>query len=686
MSIIKTASGWSDTIKLFLKEFDNGKYIKTIDQLTGSNFLIHFYDVFDYDQSHIDLGLFDCLMNNTDDFIKGSERAIREIYNEKNPGVKFEINISIDTSENEITVDQAIKHKHRNKLVKIQAMVNGETPLITKIIHGVFYCGNGHVTELTGQQNNGTVKPQRCSDVNCKSRYFDLDLEKSDTTTVRKYYLREQDYDSKHIDTLIAEASGDLVNQISMGDNVELIGVIKLCPTKQDGVINNFYILNAKKTEERIYEVTDEDKKIYESWVDQDGFYHKLIDSFAPHIYKARLQKEAFILAYVGSPKWDVNQRYWINVFNVGDPATAKSQIIKYASRVLPNVEFITSKGASAKGLFAGLKEQTDGQRVLEIGQICRQSGKGLVGIDEFARMPEVYDAFYTPMESGVFNSATVGGHAELKAETPIYATGNPHKDNFYDDTKSLIENLHRLTPALLSRFDLIIITKDSATEFDRTNIARTIVGLKNLDGDSKVMQPDIFNENDLVKFLIYAKTFKPELTEEVQKEVVEIFGDIMKKKYLAELNQNDVNNRLIPTLLRLTLTIARLHLHKYTTLSDVSLAHQLLEKIYDQRGLQIGNTQTYIERIGRKVLGVLEETGQGMTDEEIWDALFLKHQDKQEHDNLQNDLGEGGHRRDKNHKWRDIMKYVENSWMVDTIQKKNPRLNRYKKEQTKIA
>lgn len=679
---ILTSSALCDRIKEFFYSFSNGKYVDKIDTLNGSNILIELYDLFDYDneeknKDRISLQLL--LMKQTKNFLNACRRAVKEIKQQRFPDLEdyFDVDIIIDKSDLDISVQQAIGHKFRNKLVSLQALVNGESQLITKLIRAFYVCSEGHTTFVEGDKI-----PIVCDEKTCKDRNLILDEEKSESTTFRKYYLREVNYDSKHIDTLIAEGYGEFANKISIGDTVELVGSIRL--EKQNKMLYNvFEIYNSRKLEEKTYDITEEDKKIFEHYPKQIGFYAKLVDSIAPHIYKSRLQKEAFLLSYVGSAKWDNNQRYWINTLVVGDPATAKSQIAKWGMNTLPNVEFVSSKGASAKGLFAGQKEQTDGQRVLEIGQICRQSGKGLVAIDEFARMPEVFDAFYTPMDTGIFNSATVGGHAELKAETPIYATGNPHRTNYWNDDVSLIENLHRFEPALLSRFDLIIICKDDAIGIDRKNIARKIAGLVEVNSNNSFEEMDIFNEMDLAKFLLYSKSIHPKLTHDVREKAVEIFEDIMAKKSLSQLSHSDLNNRVVSTILRLTLAISRVHLHRETTLEDISLAHQILMAMYEQRGLQISNSATYIERIAEKIFKVLEKTGLSMTDEEIFDTVLETNSD--EKDSILNDVGENGASRINNKKWRYIMDNVEKSYMIEIVQRKNPRRLRWRKEQTNL-
>lgn len=211
----------------------------------------------------------------------------------------------------------------------------------------------------------------------------------------------------------------------------------------------------------------------------------------------------------------------------MGDPATAKSKIAEWGKGNLPYVEFVSSKSSSAKGLFAGQKEQIDREKVLEVGPMVTGSGRGLVCIDEFVRSSEIFDIFYTPMETGVFNSATVGGHADLATETPVYATGNPKKSNVWDEEKSIMENLDVMERSLLSRFDMIIITKDDANAKERRSIAESI-----LESNEEIRKnQDVFDEVILTKILLYAKSFRPILTEQARKVIIDTYQDIHEKR-----------------------------------------------------------------------------------------------------------------------------------------------------------
>lgn len=666
--IIKTESALEDEITDFLKMYkknDEYKYVEKIDGLLGSNVLLNYYDFFEYDQEK-NTSLLKHLTNNPQKFFHYTKNAIKRIYADKhgkNSAKHLDLQIQVDLSELVTTVNQAIKKKFLNKLVSIEGRIHGEGNITPRILSGYWLCERDHETKCKRE-------PSKCSDSNCNSNFFTPIAEKTETEYFRTFYVRSIDY-GNHSDTLVCEALGDFTESVRTGDTVKLVGYVTL-EKRDKKLFNVFHIHNITKVDEVNYEITPEEQKIFDTWPQQENFYLKLINSVSPNIYGQELLKESFLLSYVGAPKWHEDQRNWINTLAVGDPATAKSQIERWAQKKLPYVHLISSKAGSAKGVFAGQQEQVDGKKVLEVGPMVTCSGRGLVCIDEFVKSPEIFNIFLSPMEDGIFHSSTVGGHVDLPCETPVYATGNPDKSNKWDEDKSILKNLDVMDTALLSRFDLIVITKDDSDIEERKKIAYSVLGMQN-----EETKAETYLENDFVKFLLYAKTIHPELTQEVADHLVTMFTDILQKRRLTEAKDEELNNRLINTLTKITLAIARCHLHRQATIEDVSSAYSLIERILKQRGIQTSNIVTYVETWASRVISALEDTASDLTDFEIYDGIKEKFSEYE--DELKNDVGTEPIR-SKNRAWRAIMQRVEQSQFTEVTRKKNPRKLRYKR------
>ena len=119
----------------------------------------------------------------------------------------------------------------------------------------------------------------------------------------------------------------------------------------------------------------------------------RIIRSMAPSIYGHRHVKTAIAMSlFSGVPK-NINDKHRIrgdiNVLLLGDPGTAKSQVLKYAEKTAPRAVYSTGKGASAVGLTASVhKDPVTKEWTLEGGALVL-ADRGMCLIDEFDKMNE---------------------------------------------------------------------------------------------------------------------------------------------------------------------------------------------------------------------------------------------------------------------------------------------------------
>lgn len=161
-----------------------------------------------------------------------------------------------------------------------------------------------------------------------------------------------------------------------------------------------------------------------------------------------------------------------INVLLLGDPGTAKSQLLKFVEKVAPIAVYTSGKGSSAAGLTAVVqRDPVSREFYLEGGAMVIADG-GVVCIDEFDKMrDEDRVAIHEAMEQQTISIAKAGITTVLNSRTSVLAAANPVWGR-YNDEKSPGENIDFQT-TILSRFDMIFIVRDEHDEArDRVSVS----------------------------------------------------------------------------------------------------------------------------------------------------------------------------------------------------------------------
>ena len=165
-----------------------------------------------------------------------------------------------------------------------------------------------------------------------------------------------------------------------------------------------------------------------------------------------------------------------INVLLLGDPSMAKSQFLKFVSKVAPVGIYTSGKGSSAAGLTASVVRDAKGEFYLEGGALVLADG-GVVCIDEFDKM-RANDrvAIHEAMEQQTISVAKAGITTVLHSRASVLAAANPVFGR-YDELKSAHENIDLMT-TILSRFDVIFLVRDVRDEERDRSICQHVMGV----------------------------------------------------------------------------------------------------------------------------------------------------------------------------------------------------------------
>ena len=187
---------------------------------------------------------------------------------------------------------------------------------------------------------------------------------------------------------------------------------------------------------------------------------------------------------------------------------------MKFISRIAPKGRYVSGKSTTGAGLTAAVvKDEFLKGWSLEAGAMVL-SNKGTVCIDEIEKMDENdRSTMHEAMEQQSISISKANIHATLRSETSVLAAGNPKMGRF--DPFTPIPQQIDISPALLSRFDVIFVLRDIPNKTQDEAIATHVLEEHKQEVIRDVIEPGI-----LRKYIAYAQRLKPKLTDEAVNEI----------------------------------------------------------------------------------------------------------------------------------------------------------------------
>ncbi|KAF8930537.1 MCM2/3/5 family-domain-containing protein [Dissophora ornata] len=587
------------------------------------------------------------LMNSPMEYVPAFTQALMEVAETIQPATDGEriMYIGLKGSFGDHHVNpRTLRAKHLGRLVCLEGIVTRCGLVRPKVIHSVHYCPkteNFHEkkyidgTMMTNELATGSAYLQMDDDGNPLETEFGMSTYR-DHQSISIQEMPERAPAGqlpRSIDVLLDD---DLVDKVKPGDRIQVVGVYRTLggrdakstsSTFKTVILANYITTFSGKAGNGIAQptITDTDIENIKKIAKRKKAFDILSNSLAPSIYGHEYIKKAVFLMLLGGMEKNLANgthiRGDINILMVGDPSTAKSQILRFVLNTAPLAIATTGRGSSGVGLTAAVTtDKETGERKLEAGAMVL-ADRGIVCIDEFDKMSDVDRvAIHEVMEQQTVTIAKAGIHTSLNARCSVIAAANPIYGQ-YDEAIPAHRNI-ALPDSLLSRFDLLFVVTDKPNDIRDRQISEHIlrmhryvpagveegapipeIATQNLDVgadeevvkdtpvfekynelihggiQSKSSQKNILSMAFLKKYIHYAKSrIKPVLTQGAADKIANAYTDIRNKAVEDSQKVAPATARTLETLIRIATAHAKARLSNFVQDQDADAAIHILK------------------------------------------------------------------------------------------------------------
>lgn len=519
-----------------------------------------------------------------------------------------------------------IRSKHMGQFISVEGLVRRANEVRPRVSMAAFKCLRcGHVTMIP-QEEAMLREPLECEKLEgggggCGklAGQTKFKLVKSistfiDTETIE---IQEQPEGLKagaQPQTLVAHMEDDIAGQIYPGARIVINGILD-SRMRQRGaqgqttfdIFLNVNSMEFKDPDEFSITVSEDEQRQIDELAADPNIIERIRDSISPTIFGLEYEKEALALQLFGGiPKRmpdGTRIRGDIHILLVGDPGTAKSQLLRYMSDLTPRGMYASGKSATGAGLTAAAVKDDfgDGRWTLEAGALVL-ADKGLACVDELDKMSkEDRSAMHEAMEQQTISIAKAGINATLQSRCSVLGAANPKFGRFTQEGDIPLAQQIDLPPTLLSRFDLIFPIYDIPNSAEDAKIAEHILNshyvgemreryeaqddtgegydAKEYERSDRSRKPAI--DPELLRKYVYTakKRHFPVLTQEAMSRMKDYYLDVRRLSERREAKSVPITARQLEGFVRVAEASAKARMSEKVTIEDAERAIKIVKE-----------------------------------------------------------------------------------------------------------